>query len=67
MIETLVEYPDKHVIKNFEASHNMLIQIPHLKAESTKLSDNCNLHNQRWGVVYIDVKHVEVMQLGKKE
>lgn len=29
MIKTLVEYPDKHVIKNFEASHNELIDIPH--------------------------------------
>ena len=27
MIKTLVEYPDKHVIKNFEASHNELIEI----------------------------------------
>jgi len=32
MIKTLVEYPDKHVIKNSEASHNELIQIPHLRS-----------------------------------
>jgi hypothetical protein len=31
MVKTLVEYSDKLVIKNSEASHNELIQIPHLR------------------------------------